>query len=129
MSDQGNYTPLTPQSFLRRSYRVYPEKTAVISGERRFTYRELYQRVCRQANALRSLGMEAGTQVAVLAPNTPEHLEACYGVQMGGGVLVALNYRLSPREIAFILNHCEARILIVDQEFLPSLEPVREESK
>lgn len=120
----SNYTPLTPQSFLRRSARVYPEKIAVISGERRFTYREFFLRACRQANALMDLGVSKGVTVAVLAPNTPEHLEACYGVQMAGGILVALNYRLSPNEIAYILGHCKARILIVDAEFLPKVREV-----
>ena len=121
---RSNYTPLTPQSFLRRSARVYPEKIAVISGERRYTYRDLFERACRQANALTGLGISKGVAVAVLAPNTPEHLEACYGVHMAGGILVALNYRLSPKEIAYILGHCKARVLIVDSEFLPTVRAV-----
>jgi acyl-CoA synthetase (AMP-forming)/AMP-acid ligase II len=122
MEVQSNYTPLTPQSFLRRSARVYPDKTAVIAGARRYSYRQFYERACRQANALKGLGVKAGVSVAVLAPNTPEHLEACYGVHMAGGVLVALNYRLSPPEIAYILGHCKARVLIVDHELLPTIQ-------
>ena len=129
MTQASNYTPLTPQSFLRRSARVYPDKTAVIAGPRRTSYRELYERACRQANALRALGLAPGTSVAVLAPNTPEHLEACYGVHMAGCVLVALNYRLSPPEIAFILGHCKARVLIVDPEYLPTVQAAAKELK
>jgi acyl-CoA synthetase (AMP-forming)/AMP-acid ligase II len=129
MEIQSNYTPLSPQSFLRRSARVYPDKTAVIAGERRYRYRQLYERACRQANALRDLGVKPGTSVAVLAPNTPEHLEACYGVHMAGAVLVALNYRLSPPEIAYILGHCKARVLIVDHEFLPTVQACQAELK
>ena len=126
---QSNYTPLTPQSFLRRSVRVYPDKTAVIAGARRYSYRQLYERACRQANALRALGVKTGVTVAVLAPNTPEHLEATYGVHMAGGVLVALNYRLSPPEIAYILGHCKAHVLIVDHEYLPTVQAVIGELK
>jgi fatty-acyl-CoA synthase len=126
---QSNYTPLTPQSFLRRSARVYPDKTAVIAGARRYTYRQFHERACRQANALRALGVKRGVTVAVLAPNTPEHLEATYGVHMAGGTLVALNYRLSPPEIAYILGHCKARVLIVDQEYLPTVQAVAGELK
>ncbi|HKI98054.1 MAG TPA: long-chain-fatty-acid--CoA ligase [bacterium] len=129
MSYESNYTPLTPQSFLRRSARVFPDKTAVISGTRRYSYREFYERACRQANALSALGATQDVSVAVLAPNTPEHLEACYGVHMAGAVLVALNYRLSPPEIAYILSHCKARVLIVDHEYLPTVQAVIDELK
>ncbi|MDH5382518.1 MAG: AMP-binding protein, partial [Cyclobacteriaceae bacterium] len=66
MEDRSNYTPLTPQSFLRRSVRTYPESTAVIYGDLKFTYTQFYERVCRQANALMSLGLNSGDSVAVL---------------------------------------------------------------
>ncbi|MDH5751219.1 MAG: AMP-binding protein, partial [Deltaproteobacteria bacterium] len=125
MTVTANYTPLTPQSFLRRNARVYPEKTAVIHGQRRHTYRELYERSCRQANALLKLGLGRGDNVAVFMPNIPEHLEACNGIHMAGAVMVALNYRLSGPEIAYILNHSQARVLLVDEEFLPLVVGIR----
>ena len=127
MEDRSNYTPLTPQSFLRRSVRTYPESTAVIYGDLKFTYTQFYERVCRQANALMSLGLNSGDCVAVLVPNIPAHLEANFGVHMAGCVLVAINTRLSPNEIAFILNHSESKALIVDADLLNSLEPVADQ--
>ncbi len=124
MSDASNYFPLTPQSFLRRSARVYPDKTAVIYGARQYTYTEFFQRACRQANALKSMGVGKDATVCSLMPNTPPQLESAYGVHMAGGILVALNYRLSPREILHILNHCKARVLMVDYEFLPAIKEI-----
>ncbi|MCZ6842347.1 MAG: long-chain-fatty-acid--CoA ligase [SAR324 cluster bacterium] len=124
MSTNSNYTPLTPQSFLRRSARVYPDKAAMIYGAARTSYKELYERACRQANALRALGIGKDKKVALLAPNTPPHLEAHFGVHMAGGVLVSINTRLSPKEIAFIAGHSQAEVMIVDWEWLPVIESV-----
>ena len=129
MESTSNYTPLTPQSFLRRNARVYPGKPAVIYGARQTTYAEFYERACRQANGLAKLGIGRGDKVALLAPNTPPHLEATFGVHMAGGVLVAINTRLSPREIAFIVNHSESDVMIVDWEWLPVIEEVHGELK
>jgi fatty-acyl-CoA synthase len=117
----ANFTALTPLAFLRRAAAVYPEKIAVIDGERRFTYREFYRRCCRLADALRRRGIGSGDTVAMMAPNVPALLEAHYGVPMAGAVLNALNYRLDPRGIAFILGHGEARLLIADREFAPAV--------
>jgi 3-(methylthio)propionyl---CoA ligase len=119
----ANFTALTPLSFLARAAAVYPDKLAVIHGELRFTYRELYDRCRRLADALRRRGIEPGDTVAVLAPNVPALLEAHYGVPMAGAVLNALNYRLDARSIAFILAHGEARLLIADREFAPIVAP------
>src|SRR5438477_8059047 len=113
----ANFAALSPLGFLARSASVYPDKTAVIDGERRFTYREFYARCRRFADALRRRGIGAGDTVAVMAPNVPALLEAHYGVPMAGAVLNALNYRLDPGSIAFILGHAEARLLIADREF------------
>ena len=113
----ANFAALTPLNFLARSAAVYPDKLAVIDGERRFTYREFGERCRRFADALRRRGIGRGGTVAVLAPNVPALLEAHYGVPMAGAVLNALNYRLDARAIAFILDHGEAKLLIVDQEF------------
>src|SRR5262245_33125005 len=114
---RANFVPLTPLSFLARSASVYPEKTAVIHGDRTFTYAELYARCRRLASALTRRGVGLGDTVAVMAPNVPALLEAHYGVPMTGAVLNALNYRLDARSIAFILEHGGARLLITDREF------------
>jgi fatty-acyl-CoA synthase len=113
----ANYAPLTPLSYLSRAADIYPAKTAVIHGARRFTYAEFYARCRRLADALRRRGIGRGDTVAVLAPNVPAMLEAHYGVPMTGAVLNALNYRLDARSIAFILEHGGAKVLITDREF------------
>jgi fatty-acyl-CoA synthase len=113
----ANFAALTPLSFLARSATVYPEKVAVIHGERRYSYAEFYRRCCRLADALRRWGIRFGDTVSVMAPNVPALLEAHYGVAMAGGVLNALNYRLDAPSIAFILEHGGAKLLIADREF------------
>jgi fatty-acyl-CoA synthase len=118
----ANYVPLTPLSFLPRAATVYPLKTAVIHGERTFTYAQLYARCRRLAAALARRGIGIGDTVAVMAPNVPAMLEAHYGVPMVGAVLNALNHRLDARSIAFILEHAEARLLITDTEFSETIE-------
>jgi fatty-acyl-CoA synthase len=115
----ANYTALTPLVLLRRAAWTYPDKLAVIHGSTRFTYRELYSRCRRLADALRRRGIGRGDTVAVMAPNVPALLEAHYGVPMAGAVLNALNYRLDARTIAFILGHGQAKLLIADREFAP----------
>ena len=92
-------TELSPVSFLRRSAYVFPDKVAIVHGERRTTYREFDQRVNRLASALRAAGVEPGDRVAFLAPNIPALLEAHYGVPAAGAVLVAINTRLGRDEI------------------------------
>src|SRR3712207_1757000 len=89
----ANYAPLTPLSFLKRSAEVYPNRTAIIRGDRRYSYREFYERCRRLASALVKRGIGVGDTVAVMAANIPELLEAHYGVPMTGGVLNALNTR------------------------------------
>jgi fatty-acyl-CoA synthase len=118
----ANSTPLTPLSFLSWAAHVYPEKTAVIHGERTYAYAEFQARCRRLASALSRRGIGRGDTVAVMAPNVPALLEAHYGVPMVGAVLNALNYRLDARTIAFILEHGEAKLLITDREFSPIIE-------
>ena len=117
--DRGpaNHTPLTPLSFLAWAARVYPGKTAVIHGERTFTYAEFAARARRLGSALAGRGIGPGDTVAVMAPNVPAMLEAHYGVPLTGAVLNPLNYRLDARTIAFILEHGGAKALITDREF------------
>ena len=106
---------LTPVDFLWRSAAVFAERTAVVHEERRYTYRELGERTRRLASALRARGLEHGDRVAFLAPNIPALLEAHFGVPAAGGVLVAINTRLTSREIAYILEHSGSRLLFVDR--------------
>ena len=94
-----NRTELTPLLFLERAARVYAGRTAVVYGERRFTYEQLGHRIRQLATALRRAGLERGDRVAFLAPNVPALLEAHFGVALAGGVLVAINTRLNADEV------------------------------
>ena len=120
----ANFQQLTPLRFLERSAAVFPVKTALIDGERSWTYAELAAEVELVAGALRSSGLEAGDRVAYLCCNIAELLVAHYAVPLAGGVLVALNTRLSPVEVAYISDHCGARMLIVDHELGSSIGEV-----
>ena len=124
MTAETNQSLLTPLNYLRRSAAVYPDKTAVVYGETTYSYRQFNQRVNSLASALRDAGLKHLDRVAILCPNTPPMLEAHFGVPLAGGVLVAINTRLSPREIAYIINHSGARFLLVDRELADSIRPV-----
>jgi fatty-acyl-CoA synthase len=115
---------LTPLSFLHRSAQMLRERPAVVHGERRLNYAELEQRCNRLASALRDRGLERHDRVAILAPNSPALLEAHYGVPLAGGVLVALNTRLSSKEIEYILRDSGSETLLVDAELAELLDPV-----
>ena len=114
--NQANYVPLSPLSFLRRAADVYPERLAVIHGDQRHTWRQIYARCRRLASALQRRGIEAGDTVAVIAPNVPAMFEAHYGIPMTGAVINALNTRLDPGSVAFMLEHGEAKVLLTDRE-------------
>lgn len=114
---QANYKGLSPLSFLKRSAHVYPHKVAVIHGERQYTYAQFYDRCRRLASALSARGVGAGDTVSVLAPNIPEMLECHYAVPMLGAVLNAINIRLDAATIAFILEHGEAKAVLLDKQF------------
>ena len=118
----ANYVPLTPIGFLLRSASVYPDRLAVAYGERRYTWRETLERCRRLASALAAHDVRRGDTVALMAPNLPEAFEAHFGVPMAGAVLNALNIRLDPETIAFILRHGEAKVLITDTEFSPVIK-------
>jgi len=120
----ANYVPLTPLSFLQRSSTVYPDKTAVIHGDQRYSYHEFAERCRRLASALAAHGIGRGDTVSVMAPNVPAMLEAHYGVPMTGAVLNALNYRLDAATISFILDHAQTKVLITDREFSETISQV-----
>ncbi|OIN00195.1 acyl-CoA synthetase [Polynucleobacter sp. QLW-P1DATA-2] len=115
--NSANYTPITPLLFLERSAQIYPNKVAVIHGKLRQTWSQTYERCRRLASALQKHGIGLGDTVAVMLPNTPPMVEAHFGIPMAGAVLNALNTRLDPESIAFMLNHGEAKVVIVDPEF------------
>ena len=114
--------PLDPFAFLTRSADVFREKIALIDGERRFTYPQLLERACRLAAALQAAGLGTGDRVAVLSPNAVMPLDATFAVPLAGGVLCALNIRLAPDEIAYILAHCGASFLLYDAELDPLVD-------
>jgi fatty-acyl-CoA synthase len=119
-----SHSPLTPLAFLERTSLVFPNRTAVVEHERRFTWADVRDRVRRLALALQASGIAHGDRVAFLAPNVHELLEAHFGVPRAGAVLVAINTRLMPEEIAYILEHSGSRILVVHESLRHLVEDV-----
>ena len=117
--------PLTPLRFLRYAEQQYPQETAVVCGDLRFTYAQFADRTSRLAGVIRSAGVSAGDRVAFLSTNCHRLLEAYYGVLAAGAVLLPLNYRLSAEELTYILNDSEASVLFLEQEFLPLVDSFR----
>ncbi len=113
----ANFQPLTPLSFLERAAAVFPQRTAIVHGARRWTYAEFYARARRLASALARYGISRGDTVSVMLANTPAMLEAHYGVAMTGGVLNTLNTRLDAAILGFTLDHAETKVLITDREY------------
>lgn len=120
--NQANYTALTPLSFLRKAAIVYPQRLAVIHGERRLDWAQVYQRCRRLASSLQQMGIGKGDTVAALLPNTPAMIELHYGPAMLGAVLNTLNTRLDAQTLAFMLDHGEAKVVFSDREFAPLME-------
>ena len=125
----ANFTPITPLLFLERSAQIYPQKIAVIHGKLRQTWAQTYERCRRLASALQKHGVGLGDTVAVMLPNTPPMVEAHFGIPMAGAVLNALNTRLDAESIAFMLNHGEAKVVIVDPEFSGVMKKALEMAK
>ncbi|HEY6876822.1 MAG TPA: acyl-CoA synthetase [Polyangiales bacterium] len=118
----ANHAPLTPLSFLRWSADVYPERLSVIHGAQRYRWAETYARCRRFASAIRARGIGRGDTISAMLANTPEMYEAHFAVPMAGAVLNAINTRLDPDAIAFILRHAEAKVLLTDSEYAPVIE-------
>src|SRR5215212_3332648 len=125
----ANFQPLTPLTFLERSASVFPDRTAIIDGVRRWSYHDFYVRVRRLASALARRGIGRGDTAAVMLANTPPMLECHYGAPMAGAVLNALNTRLDPAIVAFSLDHGEAKAIIVDREFSHIVKPALARAK
>jgi fatty-acyl-CoA synthase len=121
--------PLTPLRFLRYSSQQFPQRTAVVCGDQRFTYAQFFDRTARQAGALRSLGIKSGERVAFLGANCHRLLEGYYGVVEAGGILLPLNIRLASQELAYILNDSEAGVLFFEEQFIPLVESFRNDLK
>ena len=118
----ANHTPMTPLSFLERSAQVYPNHLAIVHGNLRQDWQTTYARCRRLASALVKHGIAKGDTVAVMLPNTPPMVEAHFGIPMSGAVLNALNTRLDPEAIAFMLTHGEAKAIIIDPEFSDTMQ-------
>jgi fatty-acyl-CoA synthase len=119
--------PLTPIRFLRYAEQQYPQRIAVACGKERFTYAQFADRVSRLAGGLREAGVQPGDRVAFLSMNCHRLLEAYYGVIEAGAVLLPLNIRLAPQELAYILNDAGARMLFLQAHFRPLVESFRSE--
>ena len=120
-ANAANYAPLTPLTFLDWSADVYPDRPAVVHGGRRFTWAQTRERCRRLASALSARGVGRGDTVSVVAANTPEMVEAHFGIPMTGAVLNTINTRMDAATIAFILDHAQAKVLITDREFSPAV--------
>ncbi|KAG5614073.1 hypothetical protein H5410_013897 [Solanum commersonii] len=114
----ANYVSLTPLTFLTRASKCYANRTSIIYGNVRFTWRQTYERCCRVASSLRSLNIVKNDVVSVLAPNVPAIYEMHFAVPMAGAVLNTINTRLDAKNIAIILKHSEAKVFFVDYEYL-----------
>ena len=119
--------PLTPIRFLRYAAQQFPAKTAVVCGNERLTYSQFASRVSRLAGALREMGVQPGDRVAYLSGNCHRLLEAYYGVLEAGAVLLPLNIRLTPNELAYILNDSGAKVLLFQEQFSPMVEGFQRE--
>jgi fatty-acyl-CoA synthase len=113
----ANHVPMSPLSFIERTVLVYPDRLAIVHGALRQSWGQTYTRCRRLASALRQQGIGVGDTVAVMLPNTPPMVEAHFGIPMAGAVLNALNTRLDAEALAFMLDHDEAKAVIVDPEF------------
>jgi len=118
----ANYVPLSPLSFIRRAAAVYPDRPALLHGDRRLTWAETYGRARRLASALQRRGVGKNDTVAVMAPNVPAIYDAHFGVPMAGAVLNTLNTRLDAGTIAFSLDHADAKAIITDRELSPVIK-------
>jgi fatty-acyl-CoA synthase len=120
--------PLTPVRFLRYAREQYPDNTAVVCGDHRYTYAQFADRAGRLAGALRARGVKPGDRVAFLSPNCHRLLEAYYGVLEAGAALLPLNIRLAPAELAYILNDAGAPVLFLDEAFVPLVDAFRKDA-
>ena len=120
--NDANFVPLTPLSFLERAKDIYPNYEALVYESRSYTWTEVYKRCTKFASALEKIGIGEGDTVSVMAFNTPEIFEAHYSVPMAGAVLNTINSRVDAKTVAYILEHSEAKVLIVDRQLHSVIE-------
>lgn len=119
--------PLSPLDFARRARRLYAHCEAVVDGDERFTYGAFFDRCDRWSAALQSLGVQPGDRVAYIAPNTHAQLESFYAVPQIGAVLVPINYRLTPADFAYLIQHSGSRVVCAHAEYLDAIDSIRAE--
>ncbi len=120
-------TPLSPLDFARRARRLYAGCEAVVDSGRRFTYEEFFDRCDRWSAALQSLGIGRGDRVAYIAPNTHAQLESFYAVPQVGAVLVPINYRLTPQDFAYLIQHSGSRMVCAHSDHFEAIDSIRAE--
>ncbi len=120
--NEANYVPLSPLTFLERTKDIYPNYEALVYESRSYTWKEVYKRCVKFASALDKLGVKTGDTVSIMAFNTPEIFEAHYSIPMVGAVINAINTRLDPNTVSYILQHSDAKVLIVDRQFYDVIE-------
>ena len=120
--NNANFVPLTPLSFLERAKDIYPNYEALVYENRNYTWSQVYERCIRFASALEKIGIGEGDTVSVMAFNTPEIFETHYSVPMTGAILNTINIRLDTKTVSYILDHSEAKVLIVDRQLHPVIE-------
>src|ERR1022692_4991911 len=119
-------TPLTPMEFARRTRRLHGSREAVVDGDLRLSYEEFFDRCDRWSSALQGLGVGRDDRVATIAPNTHAQLESFYAVPQIGAVLVPINYRLTPEDFIYIINHSGSSVVCVDQDYLDAVDSIRD---
>jgi fatty-acyl-CoA synthase len=120
-------TPLIPLHFAHRARRLYSNLEAIVDGDRRLTYAAFFDRCDRWSAALQALGVRQGDRVAYIAPNPHAQLESFYAVPQIGAVLVPINYRLTPNDFAYLIQHSGSRVVCADGEYLDSIDSIRTE--
>ena len=118
-------TPLTPLEFARRTRTLYRDREAVVDEDLRLTYEQFFDRCDRWSTVLQGLGIKPGDRIAYIAPNTHAQLESFYAVPQIGGVLVPINYRLTPDDFIYLIEHSGARVVCADRDYLEAIDNVR----
>ncbi len=121
--------PLNESDFLKRALAVYPDQEAVVCGQHRFTYRQFGERVNAWAQTMRSLGVQHGDRVAILSQNCHRLLEAFFGAPLLGAILMPINFRLVPADFEYIINHGEAKVVIVEEGLTHLIDEIRPQLK
>ncbi len=124
--NSANFVPLSPLSFISRVKDIYPNYESLIYGNRNYTWIETYNRCTKFASSLTKQGIKKGSTVSIIAANTPELFEAHYSIPMTGGVINTINTRLDAETIAYILDHSDAKLLITDTQFSPTMKKALE---